>query len=125
MKLCVTRLGALILGLCVVVLLFASVAHAAEGASVVIWPTLTPAGDGASVSALHRPVDTLKSERELYQHAQELDATLRDGAEDLGFALFVADSGPIGDHTRDQDLIERASLAGAGAATGAGTWVVS
>jgi hypothetical protein len=93
---------------------------------VVVWPTLTPAGDAPSTAALHRP---LPSEgKALSERAQELDATLRDAVQDLGFTLFVADPGPAQGHTRDEDLIERA--AGAPGATPradgeGGTWVVS
>ncbi|MGD0525606.1 MAG: hypothetical protein ABSE49_10700 [Polyangiaceae bacterium] len=92
---------------------------------VVVWPTLTPAGDAPSTIALHRP---LPSEKALSERAQELDATLRDAVQDLGFTLFVADPGPAQGHTRDEDLIERAAGA-PGAAPRAdgesGTWVVS
>jgi hypothetical protein len=92
---------------------------------VVIWPTLAPAGDAPAASALHRPTPT---EKALYERAQELDATLRDAVQDLGFTLYVADPGPAQGHTRDQDLIERAAGAAAGSArdeSDTGTWVVS
>src|ERR1700722_3506269 len=109
------------------VLCVAGTSLAAEGAKppVVIWPTLTPAGDAPGVTALHRP---LPVEKALYERAQELDATLRDAVQDLGFTLYVADPGPAQGHTRDQDLIERAAGAAAGAARvegESGTWVVS
>jgi hypothetical protein len=103
--------------------LVARVAVAAEPASVVVWPTLTPAGDGSSAVALHRPSPT--TEKALADRAAELDATLRDGVSDLGFTLYVADAGPSPGHMRDSDLIERASKAGGGGASNTGTWVVS
>jgi hypothetical protein len=96
-----------------------------EKPSVVIWPTLTPAGDAPSTTPLRRPVPT---EKELFERAQELDATLRDAVQDLGFTLFVADAGPTPGHSRDEDLLARAGHAAAreGSAEGAeGTWVVS
>jgi hypothetical protein len=89
----------------------------------VIWPTLTPAGDSPEGVALHRPASV--AEKKLADAAQELDATLRDGAEDLGFTLFVADAGPAAGHMRDADLIERASRSGRGGDSKSGTWVVS
>ncbi|HEY3820913.1 MAG TPA: hypothetical protein VGL81_27305 [Polyangiaceae bacterium] len=92
---------------------------------VVVWPTLTPAGDAPSATPLHRPLPT---EKPLFERAQELDTTLRDAVQDLGYTLFVADPGPAQGRTRDEDLIERAAGAPGGAprAEGeAGTWVVS
>jgi hypothetical protein len=92
---------------------------------VVIWPTLTPAGDGAGDAPLHRP---LPSETRVYERAQELDATLRDAVQDLGFTLYVADAGPAVGHTRDEDLIARAARSAIGQPAqepGGGTWVVS
>jgi hypothetical protein len=92
---------------------------------VVVWPTLTPAGDAPDAAPLHRPLPT---EKLLYERAQELDATLRDAVQDLGFTLYVADPGPLPGHTRDQNLIERAAGAAAStsrAETEGGTWVVS
>jgi hypothetical protein len=92
---------------------------------VVIWPTMTPAGDAPSVMALHRPLPT---EKALYERAQELDATLRDAVQDLGFTLYVADPGPAQGRTRDEDLIERAAGAPSGSPRAEGepgTWVIS
>jgi hypothetical protein len=92
---------------------------------VVVWPTLTPAGDAPDALPMHRPLAT---EKGLYERAQELDATLRDSVQDLGFTLYVADPGPATGHTRDEDLMARAATAAGGAAHGegdVGTWVVS
>jgi hypothetical protein len=90
---------------------------------IVVWPTLTPAGDEAGQTAVHKPQPT---DVALSARAQELDATLRDGVQDLGFTLDVADPGPAGARTRDLDLIERASKSSArGDAQDTGTWVVS
>ncbi len=80
---------------------------------IVVWPTLTPAGDEPSSQPLHKPT-TL--EPILSARAQELDATLRDAVEDLGYALDVADPGPMSGHMRDEDLLARAAK---------DTWVVS
>jgi hypothetical protein len=99
--------------------------HEVEKLPVVIWPTLTPAGDAPSPEPLHRPSP---SEKELFERAQELEDTLRDAVQDLGFTLYVADPGPAQGHTRDQDLVERAAHAAARGARNEGeegTWVVS
>jgi hypothetical protein len=95
------------------------------GPPVVVWPTLTPIGDGASAVSLHKPQAV--ADREVFEHAQELDATLRDAVQDLGFTLYVADDGPAPGHTRDEDLIERAGRAAVavGDAPEGGTWVIS
>ena len=92
---------------------------------VVVWLTLTPAGDAPSAGPLHRPT---AADGKVYERAQDLDATLRDAVQDLGFTLFVADAGPSAGHTRDEDLIERAGRSAGGQlpeGPGAGTWVVS
>jgi hypothetical protein len=85
----------------------------AKGGPIVVWPTLTPAGDEPSALPLHRPSS---AEPLLAARAQELDATLRDAVEDLGYTLDVADGGPGAGRTRDTDLIDRAAK---------DTWVVS
>jgi hypothetical protein len=90
---------------------------------VVIWPTLVPAGDGPSGAPLHRPQP--QTEKDVYAHAQELDATLRDAVQDLGFTLYVADAGPAPGHMRDQDLVERAARSAEAGTPEDGTWVVS
>jgi hypothetical protein len=105
------------------------------GGSIVVWPTLTPAGDDASPLPLHKPA---ASEPLLLARAQELDATLRDAVQDLGYTLDVADPGPRVGHARDSDLIARAAKAderdadvtdrkpeAPGTPVAAGTWVVS
>ena len=91
---------------------------------IVVWPTLTPAGDDPSASPLHRPSP---SEGLVALRAQELDATLRDAVQDLGFTLDVADAGPAITRTRDLDLVERASKSTSRGdnASDHGTWVVS
>ncbi|HSO31939.1 MAG TPA: hypothetical protein VLT33_05470 [Labilithrix sp.] len=90
---------------------------------IVVWPTLTPAGDDAGSIALHRPA---AAEGTVAARAQELDATLRDAVQDLGFTLDVADQGPTMTRARDLDLIERAGRSSArGGPQDPGTWVVS
>jgi hypothetical protein len=109
-------------------LALASVAAAGDGWAetkppVVIWPTLTPVGDAPSAAAMHKPQPT--TDKEAFARAQELDATLRDAVQDLGFDLYVADAGPAMGHTRDQDLVERAAGSAASGSPEGGTWVVS
>lgn len=90
---------------------------------IVVWPTLTPAGDDAGSVPLHKPAP---AEGSLTIHAQELDATLRDAVQDLGFRLDIADQGPSMARARDLDLIERAATSSArGGPEDRGTWVVS
>jgi hypothetical protein len=91
--------------------------------SVVVWPTLTPAGDAPNGQSLHRPLPV--ADRDVYPRAQDLDATLRDGVQDLGFALYVADPGPAPGRMRDQDLLARATEGASSGDPQAGTWVVS
>ena len=95
-------------------------AEGAGGGPIVVWPSMTPAGDEASPIAMHRPKET---EAPVAARAQELDATLRDAVQDLGFTLDVADPGPSAGHTRDTDLVERATQTGRNTTTG--SWVVS
>lgn len=98
---------------------------ASDRKPIVVWPTLTPAGDDvAAATGLHRPAAT---EGTLYARTQELDATLRDAVQDLGFTLDIADAGPAMGHARDLDLVDRATKSSAhgGGATDPGTWVVS
>lgn len=108
------------LAICGAVTLMASEARAADVTGpIVVWPTLTPAGDDASPVPLHRP-----KEPQLAARAQELDATIRDGVQDLGFVLDVADPGPSPGHLRDLDILERATTGGPRGGK-QGTWVVS
>jgi hypothetical protein len=103
--------------------LASSEARAADvSGPIVVWPTMTPAGDEASPTPLHRP-----KEPQLAARAQELDATIRDAVQDLGFVLDVSDPGPTAGHVRDLDILERATLPKvAGQRAGKqGTWVVS
>ncbi len=88
-----------------------------------MWPTLTPAGDEPGQAALHRPS---AGEGSIYARAQELDATLRDAVQDLGYVLDVADAGPSPGHARDLDMIERATRSGSRKGPeDAGTWLIS
>jgi hypothetical protein len=89
---------------------------------VAVWPTLTPAGDGLAAAPLHRPEPV--ADKDVFERAQELDATLRDGVQDLGFTLYVADPGPSAGHARDEDLLARAARSAVGDQD-VGTWVVS
>jgi hypothetical protein len=98
-------------------------AQPAADRSIVVWPTLSPAGDDPGMAALHKPSPT---EGAVAARAQELDATLRDAVQDLGFTLDVADQGPSMARARDLDLVERAGRSSArGGPTDPGTWVVS
>ncbi len=91
---------------------------------VVVWPTLTPAGDDVGATALHKPG---AGEGAIHARAVELDATLRDAVQDLGFTLDVADPGPAMGHARDLDMVERAQHATlhSPGPTDGGTWLVS
>lgn len=96
---------------------------AGQNGRVVVWPTLTPAGDDASKEPLHRP---RPNELDVYSRAQELDATLRDAMQDFSLDLDVADPGPAPDKMRDIDLVERAARSGKrGATDEGGEWVIS
>jgi hypothetical protein len=110
---------------------------------VVVWPTFTPAGDGPSRMQPRRPSE---SDGALFVRAQELEATLRDAAQDLGFQVDIPEGEPEGDRVRDLDILARSRksvrtvrgthIAGASAAgesaprtseenSADGTWVVS
>src|SRR5262249_18717877 len=91
---------------------------------VVVWPTLTPAGDDVGATAVHKPGP---GEGAIFARATELDATLRDAVEDLGYTLEIADPGPVVGHARDLDMVERAqhSQNAAAAEDDSGPWVVS
>lgn len=87
----------------------------AAARSVVLLPTLTPAGDAPSPKPLRRPdvADSPVAER-----AREVDLELREAVQDLGLTLDLADVsfGALAS-PRDTDLLERA---GAGP-----SWVIS
>lgn len=108
--------------LAIAVLASPIVALAQDKPPVVVWPTLTPAGDALVGVPLHRPEPL--ADKDVFGRAQELDATLRDAVQDLGFTLSVADPGPSAGHTRDEDLLARAAHS-AGGDQDVGTWVVS
>lgn len=101
-----------------------AIAPASDDRPIVVWPTLTPAGDDAGQVPLHKPAPT---EGTVSARAQELDATLRDAVQDLGFTLDVADQGPAMGRARDLDMIERASHSSTKAAEpkDTGTWLLS
>lgn len=101
-----------------------SISDARAENPVVVWPTLTPAGDEVGATALHKPG---LSEGPIQARAQELDATLRDAVQDLGFTLDIADPGPAMGHARDLDMLERAqhSSSRSSSPEDAGTWLVS
>jgi hypothetical protein len=115
------RLASLTSALAVLAMARASLAETKP--TVVIWPTLTPAGDSPGAVPLHKPQPV--TDKDAFARAMELDATLRDAVQDLGFDLYVADAGPAPGHTRDQDLIERAAGSAASGAPEGGTWVIS
>ena len=98
-----------------------SARDAAADGSIVVWPTLTPAGDDGAV---RKPRE---SDAKVFVRSQELDLTLRDAVQDLGYTLDVADAGPTSGHARDLDLVERASNGETRDPTkeNPGTWVVS
>jgi hypothetical protein len=91
---------------------------------IVVWPTLTPAGDDPGGTAIHKPGP---GEGAIHARAMELDATLRDAVQDLGYALDVTDPGPTMGRARDLDLVERAAhtTSHSSGPNDAGTWVVS
>ena len=91
----------------------------AQAAPIVVWPTLTPAGDDTTITP-YRPA---AEDGPLHARAMELDATLRDAVQDLGFQLDVADPGPATGRARELDMIDRAQHAGTQGERG--SWVVS
>jgi hypothetical protein len=88
---------------------------------VVVWPTLTPAGDGPSSVTLHKPQP---ADKDVYELAQQLDVTLRDAVQDLGFTLSLGDTEPTPGSPRDENLLERAARSEVDGRD-EGTWVVS
>ncbi len=91
---------------------------------IVVWPTLTSASDDVGGAAAHKPEP---SDGSIYARAMELDATLRDAVQDLGYTLDIADPGPAAGHARDIDMVERAQRSSPHGAspTDPGAWVVS
>lgn len=87
---------------------------------IVVLPTVTIGADGT----VHAPLPT---EGRLHEKAQELDATLRDGVQDLGFTMGVGDGdGPPGPpKVSELEILERASLPEGTSPETRGTWVVS
>lgn len=84
---------------------------------IIVWPTQVPERDeGAHERRSPGPNDR---EHDLTERAAELDATIRDAVQDLGFALDVADPGPAHGRSRDIDMVERAQRGESG------TFVVS
>jgi hypothetical protein len=83
------------------VALVLSLAGAAHAADVVLLRTVTPAGDGS----VHVPTS---AEPVLEERALELDATLRDGIQDLGMHLPLGEA-QLAQSARDIDLVERAA----------------
>ena len=67
---------------------------------IVVWPTQIPEPDSKEKSTF--------TDSGLTERGSELDATLRDAVQDLGYALDVADPGPAPSRARDIDMIERA-----------------
>lgn len=93
-----------------------------RGESIVVWPTLAPNEDNFG-HGLHRPAPT---EGSLYRRARDLDATLQDAVQDLGFTLDVADVEPRPRRVGELDMVERAGRkASHGGPDDHGTWVVS
>ncbi len=91
---------------------------------IVVWPALTPAGDEVGATSVHKPSP---AEGSIYERAMELDATLRDAVQDLGYTLDVGDPGPAMGHARDLDMLERAQHVAphSSSPTDTGTWLVS
>lgn len=88
---------------------------------VVLWPTLTPAGDGATSTVPHVATS---AEPEVRALSQELDATLRDAAGDLGLALALGGEAPPSGPLRDAELLSRAERASS-SSEALPTWLVS
>jgi hypothetical protein len=80
-----------------------------------------PAGGMETPIVLHVPT---AAEPEASKRAQELDATLRDAVQDLGFVLALGDEGPPSGKLRDADVLARAEQA-TPSAEAPPTWLVS
>ena len=76
-------------------------------------PTLrSSSGRRSSIGSdetIHKPT---ASDGAIYERAAELDATIRDAVQDLGYSLDVADVGPASGRARDLYMIERAQRPG-------------
>jgi hypothetical protein len=73
---------------------------------IVVWPTQLPEPDENEKE--RKPSTAFDRDHGLAERAAELDATIRDAVQDLGFALDVADPGPAQGRARDIDMVERA-----------------
>src|SRR3954470_5079569 len=69
---------------------------------IVVWPTQIPEPE---TDREKRPSSTFDRDDGLQERASELDATIRDAVQDLGFALDVADPGPAVGRARDIDMV--------------------
>lgn len=96
---------------------FALPARAAD--RVVVWPTLTPIGGEPTQVPAHPPT---AAESDIYARAAEIDGSLRDGVQDLGFVLDVSGEDRRRTNWRETDMIE---LAQAPSTDERGAWVVS
>lgn len=77
---------------------------------IVVWPTQIPDADESKDegSGGRRRTTSFDRDHGLAERAAELDATIRDAVQDLGFSLDVADPGPAQSRARDIDMVERA-----------------
>lgn len=73
---------------------------------IVVWPTQIPEPEDRDKD--RRATSAFDRDHGLQERASELDATIRDAVQDLGFALDVADPGPAAGRSRDIDMVERA-----------------
>lgn len=97
----------------------APVAAVREGLTrIVVLPTVTVGPDGAARAPT-------PAEGRLFEKAQELDATLRDGVQDLGFTMGVGDSDEGPPKVSELEILERASQPPGTSPETRGTWVVS
>jgi hypothetical protein len=77
-----------------------------ELTSAVLWPTLTPAGDGPIGGELRLPAN---KDGALRERAREIDAILTDAAQDLGLLVDVGSAAPrLPRVVRDGELVEAA-----------------
>ena len=76
---------------------------------IVVWPTQIPEPANKSEKST-----TFDRDHNLAERAAELDATIRDAVQDLGFSLDVADPGPAQGRARDIDMVDRAQRGDSG-----------